>query len=162
MKWKMAILAVLAVPLAVAVMLMVSPGLIHGEDSVSDDELLKIYANKIPTEVWLKAECKKMAPVLFSHKKHLDLKLGPCTKCHHQKPKEQMNCEGCHSLTPADDKTPKYMKAFHEGCQDCHKAKRQGDQGPPVKCAECHLPANTAKSGANCPAPGEKGTEKPE
>jgi tetratricopeptide (TPR) repeat protein len=81
-------------------------GIIHGDTSVSDEELLQLYADKVPVELFLQAYCKKMAPVLFHHKEHVDRKVARCANCHHLKPKEQMKCDECHSLAPVEEKAP--------------------------------------------------------
>ena len=125
--------------------------ILHGDTSIPEEELIKLYGDKIPEEVFLKSYCKKMAPVLFHHKEHVDRKMVHCSNCHHKEPKEIKPCSQCHVPAPEDKEVPKYNKAHHELCRACHKAHREGGQGPPVKCLDCHKKENTEKSGANCP-----------
>ena len=94
-----------------------------------------------------------MAPVYFDHKDHVDRKVARCGACHHENPKEAKSCAECHLVVPEDKKVLKYQKAHHGLCRACHKARKKGKEGPPVKCKECHKKENTGKSGVNCPVP---------
>ncbi len=131
-------------------------GLLHGDTSVPDEELIKLYGDKMPEEVFLKTNCKKMAPPLFKHKEHVDRKIARCGACHHKKPTEIKSCAECHVLEPEEKEVLKYKDAHHGLCRKCHKARRKGREGPPVKCTQCHKKENTEKAGVECPVPKDK------
>lgn len=120
---------------------------IHGDTSIPDDVLLKKYGNKVPIEIMLAALAKKMPPVLYRHKLHLDKKVARCGNCHHVNPNDIKPCATCHTAAPPDPKIPKYDKAYHDLCVGCHKTRQttngQGQtSGPPIKCNDCHKKEN--------------------
>lgn len=90
----------------------------------------------------------KKGPVQFSHDKHKGAK---CTDCHHeykdgknawQEGQEVKKCSTCHKLE-AQDKIVKLEKAYHDGCQGCHKKlKAEKKKTGPTSCTKCHPKAS--------------------
>ncbi len=128
-------------------------GIVHGDTSVPDEKLIEQYGDKMPDVVFLKRLCKKMEPVEFHHKAHVERKVARCGNCHHKNPTDIKPCGECHVEAPEDPKAPKYQKAHHDLCHPCHKEHKTGDGGPPIKCVECHKKGNGEKAGVECPAP---------
>jgi hypothetical protein len=135
-------------------------GIIHGDTSAPDDELLKQYGDKVPDRPIINEFTKKLGGSFFPHKEHVDAKRARCGNCHHKNPREIKFCWECHhEKEPEDPKAPKYLKAYHDLCLGCHKAikkeKALGPVDPPPtkKCYDCHF-----KKGA----PGSKQAEKKE
>lgn|GEM_PF-4783761 len=121
-------------------------GLLHGDTSVSDEELKKLYGDKMPEEIMLMALSRKLPPVLFPHEKHVEMGLAHCGNCHHKDPKDVKGCYTCHLHEPEEEKTPNYQNAHHGLCHPCHKARNKGEEVPPVKCLNCHKKENKEKA----------------
>ncbi|HUT53379.1 MAG TPA: cytochrome c3 family protein [bacterium] len=118
---------------------------LHGDTSVPDENLIKQYQDKIPETLMLNKLAKKLPPVPYNHKQHVDLKTAHCGNCHHEDVKNIKPCWECHNEKPADPKSPEYLKAYHGLCVECHKAVKSkkglgdGDKPPDKKCYDCHL-----------------------
>ncbi len=121
-------------------------GLLHGDTSVSEEDLKRIYGEKMPGEIMLMALSRKLPPVLFPHKKHVEMGLAHCGNCHHQNPENVKGCYTCHPHEPEEEKTPDYRNAHHGLCHPCHKARNKGEEVPPVKCLNCHKKENKGKA----------------
>lgn len=99
-----------------------------------------VASDKGPADMVLQtAKAKK--PATFPHAKHQGMM--ECAECHHtdaagkQGPYvagKEAKCESCHNDSMANKKVNNFMKAAHENCKGCHKAKKQG----PTKCNGCH------------------------
>lgn len=118
---------------------------LHGDTSVPDQELLKLYGDKVPVEVMMDDLIKKIPGTPFPHKKHVDRGLAHCGNCHHKNPRDIKPCHECHNDKPEDPKAPNYLKAHHDLCIECHKAVKaaeglsDADPPPDKKCYDCHV-----------------------
>ena len=109
------------------------PPVLNGDTSIPDEELVKLYGDRVPSEVLLMAHSDKLPPVLFRHEKHVGMKLARCANCHHADPKDIKQCSACHTPKPEDEKVKKYREAYKGLCLPCHQAKNAGGEVPPVK-----------------------------
>jgi len=121
-------------------------------DSASDEELINFHGDRVPEEVWMKTYCAKKPPVLYDHRRHVEMGMVSCADCHHVDVRNIESCADCHQPKTDTEEVPKYSKAHHGLCRECHK-KMKGDGVVEGKCVECHKQENTATSGANCPKP---------
>lgn len=97
------------------------------------------------------------APVELTHKKHAEDHKIACADCHHKyeggknvwkQGDAVQKCEACHTdpTIQGEKKLPEAQQklnlklAFHNNCQECHKAAKQKDANSkaPVVCTGCH------------------------
>ena len=71
-------------------------GVIHGDTSTPDEELLKQYGDKVPDRPIINEFTKKLGGSFFSHKEHVDAKRARCDNCHHKNPREAPEQRGVH------------------------------------------------------------------
>ncbi len=96
-------------------------------------------------------------PVLFTHEKHAEDYSISCDQCHHvyvngeniwQEGDPVDRCQTCHfeatvegeRRLPPDDQKLNLKLAFHNLCQDCHRAEVRKDRTStaPTTCRGCH------------------------
>lgn len=123
-----------------------SDGVLHGDTSTSEEELKELYGDKMPEDIMLMALSDKLPPVLFPHKKHVDMEKAHCGNCHHKNPNDVKGCYTCHPHEPEKEEVPAYKEAHHGLCHPCHKANNKGGKVPPVKCLDCHKKENKKKA----------------
>jgi len=95
-----------------------------------------------PTECEIKIEGSKMAPVKFSHAKHITEYKVNCKTCHHKAKdftKGVQKCSECHGLEKGKEGAPRVMLAYHKNCINCHKKiNAEQEKAAPTKCNQCH------------------------
>jgi hypothetical protein len=102
-----------------------------------------LVATDVPEDMKIKSgayEKHKKGPVPFSHKKHIDKKVG-CKDCHHMLKEGEtvQKCSACHDASESKGKVKKLMLAYHKTCKNCHMdLKKAGKDTGPVKCNDCH------------------------
>ncbi len=119
---------------------------------VAHDEVRDVF--KIESTIWPN---ETRGPVLFTHKKHAEDYSISCNECHHvyengkniwQESDPVDRCQDCHFETtvegerrlPPDLQKLNLKLAFHNLCQDCHRAEVRRDRAStaPVTCGGCH------------------------